>query len=58
MADVYTEISFGGLLVKISSEVGGEFGGKMFLIPEKSLKDFAYAPTDIARQSAFDEEMQ
>jgi hypothetical protein len=40
-----------GLLVKISSAVGGEVGGKTFLIRETDLLQYLFAPND---KTAFD----
>ena len=40
--------TFGGLLVRIKPDVGGDFGGKIYLIPENSLQQFELVPTDAA----------
>jgi len=44
-------LPYHGLLVKIKAKVGGDFGGKMFLIPSSELYRFLFTPKD---QGAFD----
>jgi hypothetical protein len=45
-------LPYHGLLVKISSDVAGEIGGKMFLIPTRDLHNFLFLPQN---QAAFDQ---
>jgi hypothetical protein len=40
-----------GLIVKISAKIGGEVGGKMFLIRETDLHQYLFTPQN---QAAFD----
>jgi hypothetical protein len=44
MAKGFNIESFNGLFVKISKDVGGEAGGKRYLIPESALSQFLVAP--------------
>jgi hypothetical protein len=46
MAEEYVESPFGGLLVKIKDDLGGNVGGKIYLIPETALAQFELAAAD------------
>jgi len=52
MAPIIVEGEFRGLLVKVSAEVSGEVKGKLYLIPESSLSQFEFAPSDRAQFDA------
>jgi hypothetical protein len=44
MAESFVKSEFGGLLVKVSANVGSDVGGKLYLIPKSSLSQFEFAP--------------
>lgn len=44
-------LPFEGLLVRVKSDKGGGYGGRMFLIPGSELEKFAFNPAD---QGQFD----
>jgi hypothetical protein len=52
MAPTIVEGEFRGLIVKVSAKVGGEVGGKLYLIPESSLSQFEFARTNRAEFDA------
>jgi hypothetical protein len=52
MAEEYVESHFGGLLVKISSAVGGDVGGKIYMIPQQALGQYVLAQANVAEFDA------
>lgn len=53
--DSLDSLPFEGLLVKISADMGGYVGGKMFLFPESALRNFEFTPQN---QGSFDAQLQ
>ena len=48
MVETWVESAFGGLLIKVSSEMKGEVKGKVYFIPQSALGPFEFLLSDPA----------